>query len=636
MISVLKKYERLCIVGAGSLSFLAYCHIFLAFLPSPQNSLGHDYSYFVPQLMAGYFWFKNNGLTSIPWFTPAFFGGIPFYPNPQNLYLSVPQFLTFFWQPIKALQVTFIIFALLGMAGFYSLMRGVFLSSRWPALLGATLFLFNATYASRMIIGHLTYHSMMLAPLTAYFIMKDGYKGPLVNANVLWGSLCIAYMMQTGMVHTLPAVLLGTVVIIATYWLICSVRTRMAPRFLLALTIALCLCSSKIMASLSFLELFPRKMLPLSGYEEIWQVAWIALKSTFIAPASDLDYLWLKNNHWYPDYPVNLGRHELEYGVTLVPLFLMGLFLLERVMHLIKKGKKRTSPVASVNAGAEPRSRDSCRGHWPKILPGLIGIILLGPIFLNWYQPAWNQFLKKIPVISSSYTLSRYFFLYPYLAIFLTTLLVDRPRFDLTRRLTPGVVLVAILLIVYQNKAVDRSYYYNDKYFLDNTTQAYELVKAGRWQPTIDQVVGENYQQKSLSNQVDSLYGGGSQMYSYEPLFGHMLEKFPFGNLALGPMLAVNQKTGILNIKKPSCFIFPRENHCQPGDHYHLAEVEEARNFLKYQAIRFEMPLRQKIANYLSLGSVVLVFCALLWIRLCPWLAVPSAGGPNPRGHFPC
>ena len=62
----------------------------------------------------------------MPWFTAAFCAGLPYYGNMQGTYFSVPQFLTFVVGPIKALQITFVTFAAMGMGGFYALSRKVF------------------------------------------------------------------------------------------------------------------------------------------------------------------------------------------------------------------------------------------------------------------------------------------------------------------------------------------------------------------------------------------------------------------------------------------------------------------------------------------------------------------------------
>ena len=57
---------------------LAHQIIFQDFFPNKNLLLGHDYSQFIPNFIFGKIWFNNNFL-KIPWFTPSFCCGIPFF-----------------------------------------------------------------------------------------------------------------------------------------------------------------------------------------------------------------------------------------------------------------------------------------------------------------------------------------------------------------------------------------------------------------------------------------------------------------------------------------------------------------------------------------------------------------------------
>jgi hypothetical protein len=70
--------------------FFVHQFIFQKFFPNNKELLGHDYEYFLPNFMFGKIWFANN-LLSIPWFTPSFCCGIPFYPDPQTMFYSLQQ-----------------------------------------------------------------------------------------------------------------------------------------------------------------------------------------------------------------------------------------------------------------------------------------------------------------------------------------------------------------------------------------------------------------------------------------------------------------------------------------------------------------------------------------------------------------
>jgi len=100
------------VVAGVFLVLIAFYHlIYSQFFPTKYGTLGHDYAYVLPRLLAGLFWFKSNGLDEVPWFTPAFCGGVPFLSDPQSFYYSVPQFLSFVFGPVTSIYVTFLLFA---------------------------------------------------------------------------------------------------------------------------------------------------------------------------------------------------------------------------------------------------------------------------------------------------------------------------------------------------------------------------------------------------------------------------------------------------------------------------------------------------------------------------------------------
>ena len=156
---------------------IVYLTIFIRFFPNKLGGLGHDYAYWFPRMIAGTYWYMQNGLLSIPWFTPALNGGNLLYADPESIYFSVPQFLTFFVDPLASITITFVIFSFVGLWGFYWVLHKIFHCDFWSSLLGAALFLFNSFFTYRMIVGHLPYHAYMLMPWILICILwkKDRY-----------------------------------------------------------------------------------------------------------------------------------------------------------------------------------------------------------------------------------------------------------------------------------------------------------------------------------------------------------------------------------------------------------------------------------------------------------------------------
>jgi hypothetical protein len=546
--------------------------------------MGHDYALFLPKLLDGYFWFSTNGLFAIPWFTPSFCGGIPLFPDPQSIYYSVPQFLSFVFDPVTSVHMTIMLFAVLGFWGFYILLQRVFQTGAWLALLGGGLFLFNGFYIHRMLIGHLTYHPFMLIPFLTFFLLRSEAQPPLQGSTRLLfdgivAGVILAYMFQAGMVNvTLPAI--GSVIILGLMYEVLHNRTvRFGLRLTWAGSIAVACCSAKLVAAMAYLHYFGRDMYKLPGTQTLADAVLIALHSLFIAPALALANETLVNVQW------GLDRHEFEFGVTFVPL-----------VWLCGGG------IAMLNCLRRGVPCQYLRKHWFRI--ALIGSLLFLPICLNYYSPSWNAILKHAPILKNSTSLIRWMSLYIPVVILLTALAGTA----LLRSSTSHayIVLASLSTVVLLNIFTDRQFYHNQSYDPQQIVTAYNEVQRQGRSPEITHIAmyaDQRGQGIMPQGRNDTLVQGNSQLLCYEPLFGYALEKFPIRTLRPDPVLAVHE--GYLNLKNPVCYVYPLENACEPGEHFAVDQQEVAQAFSTYKPIPFRLPAWQKAANVLNLLTLV-------------------------------
>jgi hypothetical protein len=155
--------------------------------------------------------------------------------------------------------------------------------------------------------------------------------------------------------------------------------------------------AQRLTAAAAFFSYFPRDIYPLPGFPNLLDTLQIALRSVFWRTPTEMASSALVN------YPFNtLGRHEWEYGVGPVALFLMIAGAAVSVWH------------AWYNGGFAPH-------RLARAIP--VGIAIMCavaiPLLLNWYHPRWNTILKVLPYFKSSSTLIRWFALYPLLAALL-------------------------------------------------------------------------------------------------------------------------------------------------------------------------------------------------------------------------
>jgi hypothetical protein len=591
----------MCISVSGVVLVGLYQMIFGQFYPNMQGKLGHDFSLFLPKLLDGYYWYRANGLCAVPWFTPAFCGGIPLFPDPQSIYYSVPQFLTFLTNPLTSIALTVWLFAGLGFVGCYLLLRQVFCTTPWSALLGAGLFLFNGFYAHHMIVGHLTYHPFMLTPALALFLLRahPASASPRrdLACDVVLAGLLMAYMFQAGMVNVILPVLASIIAIGLLQRLIQRQSTLFYRRLLLAGGIALALCSAKLVAALAYLQHFGRDTYRLPGLHSVVDTIQLVLRSLFIGseaafelfPGSFVNLQWL------------LELHEFEFGVTVIPL----LFLVAGGVHLCHTAL-RTQQLPWHGT------------DWLRV--GVLSALLLLPILVNYYTPQWNALLKQLPILKNSSLLLRWISLYIPVVILLAAVCCD--RIVRPRLYQPGLVLLSLAVVVWLNSTANRGYYHAQPYDPRTILQAYERVQHRQWTPAISHMVvftDEQGREITTTARNDVLTEGYSQILCYEPLFGYRLEAFPRQTLSANPVLHVTQ--GRFNLKNPACYVFPTANRCTPGEHFSVQEQAAMTAFTTYQPFLFRLPVWQKIANILNLvaGVAVLGFLSVVLMQRCWW-----------------
>lgn len=552
--------------GTGLALMLSHALIFGRLFPNASGMLGHDHQYFLPKLLFGRLWWMKNGWAAVPWFSPVACGGLPAFPNPQDLFFSVPQLLSFCVDPLRAVHLTLLGFAAIGLVGSYGLLRRSFGLSSPASMLGATIFLFNGFFAYRMAIGHITAHGFMLLPAIALFWTRPREGGRWSEGrNVVSAGLLLAYLLLTSAQFLLPFLAaLGAVGLL--HLAVHGERRRFVLRLAGSLAVGCSLGAAKLVASLTLLSHFPRADYPLPGLTSLLTVARVALSALFIGPPDELARKSLVNIRW------ELGRHEFEYGVTVVPLLVLLTCIAGWLVRHRKRGGSSFIRIRLIET----------------IL--LAGVLAL-PLVLNLYTPRWNAFLEALPILASTSTYVRWFCIYIPVTSLLVALLFDAN--------VPGVRLkwsiqgAAALAIVAINASADLAYYEAQTYDPREIVDAHAALQSSGQVPLITQLVPGG---------AHAFLRGASTLACYEPLFGYRLEAFPRGELRPGPALS---EAPILNVKNPACYVFPEENACAPGAHFRQAQRREAAAFLGYRPFDFRRSSAQKAAEVLSLSSLI-------------------------------
>jgi hypothetical protein len=587
---LLRRHREALMAAAALLALtIVYAWMFLPYLAAGRT-IGNDYSIYFPTLLAGYYWFVQNGPFAIPWFSPSECGGFPYFPDPNAAYVSAPQALTFAVGPLAATRIVLIVFAMLGFAGFALLMRKSFRASLPASLMAAAFFMFNGYFVYRHLAGHLTFHASMLTPWVAFAVLTAPSDKPRASGSIL--RICLAgaafaYMYQAGMIHGILPALLAVAILLLIHACVFGWRAFPWAALVLSGVLMLALCAEKFAAGLALAHQFPRTEYALPGLPDPVSLIETAFRALFWRPPSGAADLFVNRNF-------AMERHEWEYGVSPAPLLIILGWLAAAVIRR--------------RAGAWP---------WPRLV-ALAAAFLLStiPLALNFYTPDWNEFLKGLPFFGSSSQLIRWFSAYIPVFTVLSGLALDRIRLP-ENWLGVG-ALAGVVAMLFWNLTADRSFYADQHYDPSAIDAAYmRTAEAGVVPPirAMGAILDSAGRLQMPIDRNDLMVNGVSQIACYQPIMGYGLESFPVKSLHAGS--ATSRANGVLNVKNPACYLFPAENHCEPGDQFAIADREDAFRFLAYKPYDFAMPTSQKLADGVSLLALIglIVAPSVIFVR---------------------
>jgi hypothetical protein len=555
-------------------------------LPNPDGTVGHDYDYYLPYLLAGAGWIQRNGWSSIPYFTPDFCGGMPWLANPQSVIYSLPQILTLsFADPINAVKWSLFFYATAGSVATYVLLRLCFGLSWHAAGLGFVLFQLNGFLLFRFVVGHLNYHTYGLIPvLCLCAVATDALARPasrraaLTNdiVSVIVGACLLAAMVYGGGLNYMIAAVLSASAIIFIYQARTGVRWRPWLVFASACVWAIPLSALKLLPAFMFATGYPRIYLAGFLFDDPLRLARI-LRALFV-PETQPFVTFL--NNYTGDF---LALHEFEFGVSVVPFFLI-------VAGLLAAYRSRQIP------------------RYPFAWIGFAAIAVI-PILGTFGNAEWGQILVRIPIINNNTTLTRWWSIYIFTVIVLATLSFDRvvPR----TWVRDAVFVVCVIIAGAQLTLRDFTFYrmgavwglYDPapvtaaiRQVLVNADSLPVITRLGP--PPID--AGPN----------DGLLTGTSVLPCYDPIFGYSLELFPAHGLQSGPV--DRQAAGLINMADPRCYLTAGPDVCRPGDQFRSGDIREAVEFASHRPLNWQQPAWQIVARMVTVSSLCLSLVVLL------------------------
>ena len=154
---------------------------------------------------------------------------------------------------------------------------------------------------------------------------------------------------------------------------------------------------------------------------------------------------------------------------------------------------------------------------------------------------------------------------------------------------------------------------------------------------TVPSIIGpailldESGSPKKINNKNDMFFFSYSPLICYQAIFGYGLEKLNAKQITFNSKKLFHDNSFMYHSSKldqkddhfmffnPSCFLFPKENNCFPGDTFKISEKENLIKFTSYKKFAFKQNQIQIISNYISILAFIgcllyLVFYFIIFI----------------------
>jgi hypothetical protein len=555
--------------------------LIVAFVSALYPYAGFDYKYFLARLFDTYLHYQVNGLC-IQWYTPSFGGGLPAYPNPQQMQFSLPQLLTLGINPWKAALGSIFLYALAGFWGTYAIGRRLFQLDWTTSTLAALFFTINGFYLEHMAIGHLGFQAFPLLPLFLLVLLHPAL--PDLAAGALIG-LLFAMLIHSGGFYPIVYIALSMGILLPAAYLIAPglFATRLLLRRLgWSAVFAISLSASKIYAILAFMRYFPRLIT-----DTITTSTGQALKGVLAQLAGMMSL---------GPYALLTGKPLTHVRDLLQDLNSTGLGLWEMDNSI--------SPVLwiLVLCGAVGLMVKALRTHQARpwrdwlalfFLAGMLELTLEFCIARGLFYPS----LSQLPILKSLHVNTRYSSAYLLPLALAGALVFEWLRRRLTER-QGGLAFASLAALTCLSAAIyfisPMQILQRRQYYAAGIASLYDQRPAAEIYP-VEQI-------QATLNDPRVFDQHASNLNPYEVIFGYNIGQLKL-DLVPGSVWEIRQ--GRYNMTNPTGYVFPAENHTTVFERIPAGQADTLTDFVnRRQPANWRVPPAQLALNGLGLAGL--------------------------------
>ena len=551
--------------------------IVLAVLNLRYPLVGHDYTYSLPSFLDTAIHYRLNGL-AIHWFTPTFGGGIPAFPNPNDMQYSITALLAVFLPPWSAIMTSVVIYVSVGFLASYYFFHATLKLNWTSSVLGALFFSANGFVITRMATGQLGYFSFPWLPLFLILLLDKK-----LSANVaipLFGILFATYIYSAGY---FIIIIFGLSILVLLPMLFLFKPDffdwkRLFWVVVLGGVIGTIISASKLVASFSFMRYFPRLIAdnyPVSLFVGLLGIILQLLGTQTLVP---LFLIGGREPSTYPTFTraatgTHYGMWELDISLTPVVFFIILICLIKFLRN----------PRKYIGLLTNHRGKTA----------------LLLFVFFVWVAIEFTlakgfiyPVLRHLPILSSLRGNVRFTaaFIFP-LAFFAAAVYNHWSKTWDRKNLFRTYFLVNLFAVLPLG-----SYFLFDKdmfwmfYDISDPQKVYEEMQAG-----------DSFEITEIGspegNNTGALLYRTSNLNLYEPVFGFELEYF-HPQVENGSIW--NTSDSYYNMTDPTSLIYPDLNENRPFDRFRIEDKETLELFVKHIQPNWKIPTYQRVLNWIS------------------------------------
>lgn len=526
-------------------------------LTEVEGFLGIDAHQYIFLNLQGRLWFTKNQF-QIPEYTPFYCGGFPYFADPQSSFYSLTQLWFLVLSPIDAYFSAIISHFVIGVLGYFYLLRRGFRFSEEAALLAAIIASTNGAFIERMMAGQLSFLSLSYIPVL-YGILLD--KKLQNSAAIILSGILVAAFIHSGGHYTALFALIGFPLMI----ILASALDPSPGRFAMIVirsagagALGLCISCSKLIASSLLMQSFSSGPVSDPPIELGFFGGLILTIANLFVPGA---YIPFPNPRTNFDCSI-----VLPAGVLVI---VGGYFLVRTKVRERYRGKKWL--VAMICAGG-------------LLYSSLIVMLVSGDRELI-------HLIREVPLLSKIREPMRLVIVFVPPVIVLSAYALQKAH---------SIWRVLILLAFFLSSVWRMAAYKEAEHYVTTSTDGLSEFEArfGNQNPETWELQGV-------------VAGGRNDLKSFMDLttsilcYGAFFEFTSNDYLKLGEVEST--ENGKFNLKNPACYLFPEENKCRPGDLLSSDDRVNAEALMAFRPVYWQQSTRYKVSVYVSLLTLILL-----------------------------